>query len=109
MSDKPTIHEQVAILLDGDMDKAKLVLALVAQHVLDDARRIEFENAPALRKFGGEWVENEARCRELAAMWVAQWAYVLHSDQVITEVHERSKEHEALIARVNALLEKHGG
>jgi hypothetical protein len=106
--DERTIHERVAALLDGDMDKAKLVLALIGQHVLEEAHRIEFENAPSLRKFG-EWAENEARCRELAAMWIGQWAYVFNSDSVITEIHERQKEHEALMKRVNALLEKHGG
>ena len=101
--DKPTIHENVAVLLDGDMDKAKEILALISQHVLDESHRIEHENAPSLRKYG-EWAENEARCRELAAMWVGQWAYVLRSDKVITEIHERHKEHEALMERVNALL-----
>jgi hypothetical protein len=42
-------------------------------------------------------------------MWIGQWAYVFNSDSVITEIHERQKEHEALMKRVNALLEKHGG
>jgi len=86
------IHKEVADLIaemqggtpdyDGVcLPWAAKILEAVAKHLREAAHRIETENAPALRelgeRYGDDWTKNEARCRELAALFVRDFSFFL--------------------------------
>lgn len=92
------IINDVAALLDGDADKARSVLRLLARRLQAGSDRIQKGTAPSLHKFG---LHRESRARELAALYVREWSALMLKELDLSEMMEQSK---ARMERVEKLL-----